>query len=439
MTVLIFVHGIGGRRENYDITYQKIKSIIQNRKPEVKVKPCLWGDDYGAELLANGASIPNYEETGGEENKKEEKFLERRWNELYEDPFWEIRLLGYRKDAERSRFDDPRKIVKTRIEEFIEELTGNEFRTQMELYGIDSFLEDACKITINSDSYDRWIQTVSKPLKEEYAAFSRAIIAVIINSLSQQKIYAPIIYNSRIRQEAVDFIFIKLTKDVESRSLGIKLISKFLEDKNTSLQGIAGVASGLFTDKTITPYIRKRRGAVSDFVYPMAGDILVYQYQDRGQEIRDFIEHQIEAQQEQSVIILAHSLGGVACVDLLVDKLRKGKNMSQVKFLITVGSQAPFFYEINALQSLHFDKEKFTNGISPLPSDFPTWLNIYDLSDVLSYVGKELFPSQVTDVKVGNRKPIYNSHLLNAHVGYWENEGTWDAIFETWSKIPELK
>ena len=47
MTVVIFVHGIGGRRENYDITYQKIRNIIKDQKPQVEVKPCLWGDDYG--------------------------------------------------------------------------------------------------------------------------------------------------------------------------------------------------------------------------------------------------------------------------------------------------------------------------------------------------------------------------------------------------------
>ncbi len=92
-------------------------------------------------------------------------------------------------------------------------------------------------------------------------------------------------------------------------------------------------------DKNITPYIRKRRGAVSDYVYPMAGDILVYQYSERGQQIRQFIERQIKFEKEP-VILLAHSLGGVACVELLAEKLRKGEKLPQVKLLVTVGSQA---------------------------------------------------------------------------------------------------
>ncbi len=432
MTVVIFVHGIGGRQENYDITYQKIKQIIQHEKPSAEVKPCLWGDDYGAKLLAGGASIPNYRETGGEEDSKEEKFLERRWNELYQDPFWEIRLLGYREDTKRSPFNDPRKIVETRIQEFLEELNSEKFLKKIEKYRITRFLKEACKIIINSSSFDRWIQTVSPPLEEEYAAFSRAIVSVVIKWLSELNIYAPIISNSKIREEVINVILRKLTNDTQSRALGIKCISKFLEDKSTSLQVFLGAASGLITDKNITPYVRKRRGAISDFTYPIAGDILVYQNSERGKQIRQFIERQIRSQQEP-VILLAHSLGGVACVEMLAEKLKEGDDLSQVKLLITVGSQAPFFYELNALKGFPFEEGK------PLPKAFPQWLNIYDLSDILSYVGKKLFPNQVKDVEVGNKKPLFNSNLLNSHVGYWENENTWKAIFETWSTIPELK
>lgn len=87
MTVVIFIHGIGGRRENYDPTYQKIQRIIKNIKPQFEVKPCLWGDAYGAKLLANGASIPDYQETGGTKDKTEEELREETWQELYKDPF----------------------------------------------------------------------------------------------------------------------------------------------------------------------------------------------------------------------------------------------------------------------------------------------------------------------------------------------------------------
>jgi surfactin synthase thioesterase subunit len=75
-------------------------------------------------------------------------------------------------------------------------------------------------------------------------------------------------------------------------------------------------------------------------------------------------------------VLLGHSLGGVACVDLLIDP--EEKERKQVKMLATVGSQAPYFYEINALSLLEYDEK------TELPKYFPWWLNIYDRADFLS-------------------------------------------------------
>jgi hypothetical protein len=55
--------------------------------------------------------------------------------------------------------------------------------------------------------------------------------------------------------------------------------------------------------------------------------------------------------------------------------------------------------------------------------NFPTWLNIYDKHDFLSYVGSKLFPGQVIDVEVDSRQPFPYSHSA-----YWTNRATWDAI-----------
>jgi hypothetical protein len=103
-------------------------------------------------------------------------------------------------------------------------------------------------------------------------------------------------------------------------------------------------------------------------------------------------------------------LGGIACVDLLVKEC-----LENVALLVTVGSQAPFLYEINALHSLEFGE--------PLPEHFPVWLNIYDLRDFLSYVGANVFPNKVQDVLVDSKQPFPRSHSA-----YWENPATWKAI-----------
>ena len=114
-------------------------------------------------------------------------------------------------------------------------------------------------------------------------------------------------------------------------------------------------------------------------------------------------------------MLLTHSLGGIAAVDLLA-----AQSLPSVRLLVTVGSQAPFLYEIGALWSLaHSD---------PLPAHVPAWLNIYDPRDLLSYVGAPLFPGRIEDVEVNNRQPFPQSHSA-----YWANPKVWDAIV---SRLP---
>jgi alpha-beta hydrolase superfamily lysophospholipase len=95
---------------------------------------------------------------------------------------------------------------------------------------------------------------------------------------------------------------------------------------------------------------RRNRRALSDGTSFLAGDIILYQV--RGEQIRRFICDCIGGL-DQEVAVLGHSLGGIAAVDVLVQNDFKDR----VKALITVGSQAPFFYEINGLASLPFGKK----------------------------------------------------------------------------------
>jgi pimeloyl-ACP methyl ester carboxylesterase len=203
--------------------------------------------------------------------------------------------------------------------------------------------------------------------------------------------------DTQLRDQAVDAIQKTLTRD--EKSMGV-----ILDWTKSQLMELASEFG--------TSAIKWRRGAVMDGGYPFAGDIMIYQA--KGKKIREFIRDQIEHEQvEPPVVLLAHSLGGIACVDLLIEHDLRDK----VKCLITVGSQAPFFYEIDALQTLSYGE--------PLPDHFPKWLNIYDLRDFLSYVGncEGLFPGKMTDVQVDNRQPF-----PEAHGAYWANKQTWNEI-----------
>jgi hypothetical protein len=148
-----------------------------------------------------------------------------------------------------------------------------------------------------------------------------------------------------------------------------------------------------------------------DETTPVAGDILLYQ--SRGQRIRDFIKLRIDEVFKTSppVFAVGHSLGGVALVELLIQQDLRDK----VKLLVTVGSQAPLFYEIDALEVLR--------SSDPLPDHFPKWINIYDHCDFLSFVGKKLFPGRVEDYEVNNMQPFPESHSA-----YWTNPEVYGII-----------
>jgi hypothetical protein len=148
----------------------------------------------------------------------------------------------------------------------------------------------------------------------------------------------------------------------------------------------------------------------------MAGDVMLYQ--SRGGPIRECIRACV-ADATRPVVLLGHSLGGIACVDLLAAAASDGA--PRVDLLVTAGSQAPFLYEIGALASLGPD--------DPLPDHFPTWLNVYDPRDILSYVAGPVFrppgsnAQLVSDVAVDNRQPFPMSHSA-----YWCNSEFWDAV-----------
>ncbi|MFI8964881.1 hypothetical protein ACIGO8_22505 [Streptomyces sp. NPDC053493] len=147
-------------------------------------------------------------------------------------------------------------------------------------------------------------------------------------------------------------------------------------------------------------YVRVRgRETTTEGVVPAGGDIL--RYQVRGEALRERIAETVALTREQEpdrpVVLLAHSLGGIACFDLLAARAVPG-----VELLVTVGSQAPFLYEIDALQGL-----RRGDG---LPEHFPRWLNAYDQRDLLGYVGAKVFPGRVTDVRVNLRQPFPRSH-----------------------------
>jgi len=120
--------------------------------------------------------------------------------------------------------------------------------------------------------------------------------------------------------------------------------------------------------------------------------------------------------------VIAHSLGGVAVVDTLIEQ-----PIPEVTHLITVGSQAPLLYELDALQSRPLQRDPSHMPVPaphPLASPFPAWVNIFDAHDFLSYRAQPVFgDTTVRDVAVDN-----GCYFPESHSAYWANPKVWDAI-----------
>ena len=132
----------------------------------------------------------------------------------------------------------------------------------------------------------------------------------------------------------------------------------------------------------------------------------------RGEQITNFIRKRIE-NAKYPIILLGHSLGGIVSVDLLASG-----TISNVSLLVTMGSQAPFLYELNALKSL--------SPPEPLPANFPPWINFYNHRDFLSFIGGPIFSkNKVQDVELKISQPFPKSHDA---LSYLSNKKMWEKL-----------
>ncbi|MBW4506471.1 MAG: hypothetical protein KME64_08180 [Scytonematopsis contorta HA4267-MV1] len=398
MATIIFVHGTGNRKEAYVQAFRTIESALSQRKSTAKLIPCLWGEVLGTKLNARGASIPNYNDTKGGANSQNEIDFIKLWQELYKDPWYEIRLLSFKPLPQSSTVS--KKIAPSQeIANQVNELKNSSLLlSKFEELGITEEFYSAIDELTTTTAYARLLERATRPLEDEYIAISRAIVAQTIFLCKEKDKYKAIIYDADLRDEIVNDINNELTSGAERG-----IVTDFVKSQVTHFVKYKG-----------TQKIERERGALTDSFYPFAGDILFYQA--KGKKIRDFIYEEMK-NAEPPVVLLGHSLGGIACFELLIER-----QLPQVELLITVGSQAPFLYEIDSLQTLAYGE--------PLPERFPKWLNIYDLRDILSYLGNVpgIFPGKVTDVRVDNKQPFPESHGA-----YWYTKETWDEIIKALS------
>ena len=182
--------------------------------------------------------------------------------------------------------------------------------------------------------------------------------------------------------------------------------------------GVKGLGDWLFrlalkfAEAQATTYGKDRRAGLMTSVSPGVGDILLYER--RGQAISSLLKTEV-GKLTGDIYVIGHSLGGICLVDMLSGPNRP----ANVKKLITVGSQSPFFFACDALETLRLGRAPSTL--------FTPWLNIFDRNDFLSFCATRSFGgvAGIEDFEVASGVPFPDSHGA-----YWRMKEVYAKIAE---------
>ncbi|MGW6704837.1 hypothetical protein ACWGDE_08080 [Streptomyces sp. NPDC054956] len=398
----VFVHGTGVRRERHDTLFALVRDRLAARFPDATVDSCFWGERFGATLGADGRSVPGLRAPDAAPGREDDGTAE--WALLIADPLCELRVLaeaGW--DTADGAGGDPFAMpgVRSAGAGVLELLAGvrgvpdgGEQAALLLGTGLAAGFPEALDCVAHSAEAARaGARATEQPHARELAtALARAVTAAALASAG-----AEADCTGAERDRLVELLTARLGGD--ARVPGARA---------------AAVLGRLAQRVTTQPLLNAWRGSLTVGATPALGDIL--RYQARGAGLRAFLRARITAEPGPSVLI-GHSLGGIALVDLLALAAAAGEPVPGVELLVTVGSQAPFLHELGAL-----------SGIAPgskLPYAFPRWLNVYDRQDVLSYLAEPVFPGdpRVSDHEIGSRQPF-----PACHSAYWKQDSLYARI-----------
>lgn len=405
MTTILFVHGTGVR-SGYREDLALVSERLGERLPDITVAACHWADQtlgLRTDLHLGGASIPPGRFARGEELADDPWIA--LWGTLYGDPLYELRMLAVLPG-------DPDIPVDPDVIAYDLDALRNTLASFTPSSALDGLLAtagltkqfaEACSDVAAAEPMEQLIAAAVQPTNLVRSAVARAVVAQALAHSQSYVMYSRAASDADLRDSVVDRLNMELSGVTPARGA-----ADLLKQGTGWLVSQSKKGGYWLMGQGTTWYLRRDSSVATHFAFPFSGDIMLYQR--NGGPIRDFVQSQIAAC-TPPVIILAHSLGGVICFDLLNLHDLSG----QVSGLITAGSQAPLLFELDVLAGRRFGET--------LPKHFPRWLNLYDRRDLLSFVGEKVFPDRITDREVDNRQPF-----PQAHSSYWSNQRLWDDI-----------
>lgn len=394
MTSVVLVHGTGVRTSGYDRLFRKVTDHLGRLGSDVRLVPCAWGEEHGARLRLGGASLPGRPFGAGPEAEPagaEEDDLAS-WGLLDADPLAELSALAEAERQHPSPYVPPQGVpAPERLVQLLRALPDYP-GTATALAGLGLTGEEGARAAdLVAKAVSSWFRDCAVDADVLREAAARAVVAGLLSAADERWGAA----GTSADGETVDALLAAVLGGLGGPGAALGVVSSVT--RQAWLPFLRG-------GEWLTSWrVRSRRRELADSIAPPIGDIL--RYQARGEGLRACIAAVVAAA-EPPVVVLAHSLGGVACVDLFAQQ----DHSARVAALVTVGSQAPFLYEMDALVSLPVGRR--------LPAFFPgRWLNAYDPRDPLAYVARPVFQDgRITDRAFDTRRP-----LLRAHSAYWDH------------------
>ncbi len=421
-TTVLFIHGTGTRETGYRSALAEIRKNL----PQDRVEGLYWGGTLGTDLHFDGASVPGYHTTRGiiaesltddvdspsESIESEAQAMV--WEQLERDPLFEFRQLCSVGIAGPVPGASQPPALVALSQSLHSTASGREFMGLL-LEGDLQQQFDASVEAISEAAALRLVLVEDVPSR--LSALARATVATML--------VLPGATNT------IDETLDAVAQDVLQRDLWVGLLADHLHElmHSPETRGVVAFAKHAFDDLVIAPFLwsaahvvtwraRKRRRSLTDGSSAAMGDILWYQA--HGRHLREEIAKCVAGySKEGPVILLGHSLGGIACVETLIEQSPPG-----VKLLITAGSQAPYFYEIGVLATKPLPPRPRTALPHALPDTFPRWLNFYDPRDLLSYIVRPILATPGAEAPTDHQ--LDNGCSFPAsHGGYWRNAELW--------------
>lgn len=398
---LVFVHGTGVRQQGFDATMTAIREgCHRNGMDGITISGVAWGPKFGVPVDAVEKSLPPeavtrdaFDTTGVTADDVDTAT----WALLLDDPLFELRLVAETAAVERDEVvvggTLPDQSAETALRQVATSppdltatgLTPQELSTAVaQIVGTPELQGAALAV---GDAADPDLVEV----------MARAVVAAALagHRLDAPGTEPPVAVNGQIRDDLVETVVAVIAPQQ------VKGIGGWLKKK------VLGFAAQRATSIAV-----ERRSALQGASTPGVGDILYYQR--RGTAIADVVAEGLGGH-EPPVVAVGHSLGGIILVDVLSRDAAPA-----VDLLVTVGSQSPMFFAIDALGDLRPDGPK---------APFSPWLNIYNRRDLLSFVTGGLWPGAagLKDEEVDPRVPFPQSHSA-----YWHTDRTYELIRDVW-------